>query len=462
MSADGDKAASDAAWWGGFEKTAADIRDWSLRANRVLAWGVPGGSQVVAAQGAAYAGVVGAEKGGAAGAATRIGLAGADALSAGMATHLYDNDGNLIGALADKAAAYDPREYAKRLREAKKKFDKGEYFDAAGETLDSALDAADAAAEANRARKRLKRRPVDTTAPAGDDANDGTGARATDDEAASRRRAKEEAARRRKADEDAASRRRAEEEASARRKAEDEAASARRAAEEVAKRKAAEEAAKRKAAEEAAKRSAAEEEARRKATEDEARRKAAVPIEGGNEFEKGFRGRDPENPHIWVEDLDSRIKEVFNPGKHSKFKRGETPLIDKRLYNSKTNKAGFVSITASAESSGLSNYMTKFKNLLLLPFHTTASTDLLLKFLGYQDAPGAFVDKSSLWIPKAHEAKVRQAVGRLIFKNGAYDFTSFEDYVNHLRKTRPDLDTNAKIAKELLGKIQGRTPWAKD
>lgn len=47
----------------------------------------------------------------------------------------------------------------------------------------------------------------------------------------------------------------------------------------------------------------------------------------------------------------------------------------------------------------------------------------------------------------------------MIFKNGAYNFTPFSEYVAHLQATRPELDNPTKIARELLGKIEDRTPW---
>src|SRR5262249_45944916 len=149
---------------------------------------------------------------------------------------------------------------------------------------------------------------------------------------------------RRKAEQEAAqeaARRRAEQEA-ARKKAEHE-AMLKAEAERIAKLRAEDQARQRKALQEAPQRRAADEEKWRKVAAEE-----EVPNELGNLFEKGFRGWDRDNPHIWVEDLDSRVKLALE-AEASRQKGGRMLLIDKRLQihpdlndppGKKTNRTG--------------------------------------------------------------------------------------------------------------------------
>jgi hypothetical protein len=277
MSAAGDQAASDAAWWGGLEKAAADIRDWSMRTNRILAKFAPGGgAAIVGLQGGGYAGVQGYEEGGAGGALARVGMTGADLFTGGMATHLYDNKGNVLDALSDKAAQYDYREYQKRIRQARDAWQHGNYADAVGQAIDTGLDATDAAHDVARGVQGVRRR----LSSGGGGADEQPTRRAPDepenrrraDDADARRRA-DEAESRRKADADAETRRQADE-AEARRRTEEEGETKRKADEAEAKRKSDEVEAKRQAEEAEARRKAEEAEANRQAEEVEAKRQA--------------------------------------------------------------------------------------------------------------------------------------------------------------------------------------------
>jgi hypothetical protein len=159
---------------------------------------------------------------------------------------------------------------------------------------------------------------------------------------------------------------------------------------------------------------------------------------------------------VWIEDLDATVKRL-NVGKHTKFNAGETPLVDRRIYDRNTNKAGFVSLAASGPDSAPTHYLAKFQDLLRKPFDDTSkSTKLLLEFFGYQGEAGAFVDRSSLWVPAGEQARARQVVLDAITdkKPGRYKFTRFAEYVDHLRRTRPDLKDDGAIAKALLDKIE--------
>jgi len=467
MSAEGERAASDAEWWGGFEKAATDIRDWSMRANRVLALGVPGGGQILGLQGLATSTAAAAEDG-ARSTGKHILRTGVDMITGGMATKIYDHNGNVIKAVGEKAAEYDPREYLKRLKEAKKKFDKGQWAEAAGEALDTALDASDSGSDV---KNRLKQRSASNvhatgagaTSTAGTASKGGVGIVKTVQDAImpGRRKKKQDPAAQRKAAE-------AERRAAAR--------TIIAGPGDPQQRKLGEEYARKQFdADQERQRRARADAGRRRAVDEEKWRKKAAKVQGGteigNEFEKGFKGWDRDKPHIWVEDLDSTFKENLNILDITKKQGGESPLIDKRLYvgaeaaNPRAkdrNQAGFASVTASNEDSGTTNYTKKFKRLLQEPFNDTEkgkATQKLLEFLGHKGDPGGFIDKSSLWVPAADQAKARQAVARMIFKNGSYNFTAFSEYVAHLEATRPDLDNPTKIARELLSKIEGRTPW---
>ncbi|MEZ0275440.1 MAG: hypothetical protein ACAH88_11095 [Roseimicrobium sp.] len=144
MGADGYKAQGDAEFWGGMQTTAEDIRDWSMRINRGLAKFVPGGQTIVAWQGAANTGIDGYDKGGLKGAAGSLIANAADNYTRGIASNIYNNNGDLTAAASDWSKQYNPADYAKRIAQAGEEFKKGNINRGLGGLVDAGMDAADA------------------------------------------------------------------------------------------------------------------------------------------------------------------------------------------------------------------------------------------------------------------------------------------------------------------------------
>jgi predicted nucleotidyltransferase len=318
-------------------KSAEGIRDWANRVNREIARHVPGGQLVHGVQTLLTDGVRGYEEGGLKGAIKR-GAANlldnytAGAASAGLDTQVQGGGvGDFIGNWGQsRAGQFDPRTYIDKVKEARKKWNEGDFMGGLGEMVDAAQDARDAREDINRGRDSWNRRGQDrpTAGGAGDvtpprsepgaepvrrpetGAGDEAGVRARpraeepardtpgsepsrtrtgadpespgrkpavdEDDGGARRRSEEEAARQREADAETETKRKADADAEAKRQADAE--TQRKAdADAEAKRRTDEEAeAKRKADEEAeAKRQAdAEAEAKRRADEAaEAKRK---------------------------------------------------------------------------------------------------------------------------------------------------------------------------------------------
>ncbi len=162
---DSEAALAEADAWRESEEYAADVRDWSQRANRLIGRFVPGTGPVInAIQNAAYGTVQGYEKGGWRGALTSAAAQAADELMEKY-THLpgigsafrdaygtgyeKDKNGNWISPLDrmtsdlwhNIADQYDPSVYIDRLQHAESI---GDYFDVGMDALEAGEDVRDA------------------------------------------------------------------------------------------------------------------------------------------------------------------------------------------------------------------------------------------------------------------------------------------------------------------------------
>ncbi|MFO1485065.1 MAG: hypothetical protein U1F71_17025 [Verrucomicrobiaceae bacterium] len=184
MEAAGFNAQADAAFWGGWEDTAADVRDWSMTINRGLARVVPGGGKVVQIQGLVTGAINAYDQGGAGNAAgstlaqladtaisNRLGIP-----TGGIVSTIYNNNGDLSRSASQWSDQYNPASYVNRINQASAQWPDNP-LDAVRNVLDTGLDAADARDDVKQVSNRIRGGDSGdggTKPPASTDAGDDT------------------------------------------------------------------------------------------------------------------------------------------------------------------------------------------------------------------------------------------------------------------------------------------------